>query len=76
MSVSLPEPVAASAASGSQRGQWQPARPVAASAASAASGSQRGQWQPTRTVAASAAGLSSQLASLYQPGVAARHYVV
>ncbi|CAL8292142.1 unnamed protein product [Gadus morhua 'NCC'] len=38
-------PVAASAASGSQRGQWQPARPVAASAAS---GSQRGQWQPAR----------------------------
>ncbi|CAL8239525.1 unnamed protein product [Gadus morhua 'NCC'] len=69
-------------ASGSQRGRqvaasaagkWQPARPVAASAAS---GSQRGQWQPARTVAASAAGLSSQLASRYQPGVAARHYVV
>ncbi|CAL8355166.1 unnamed protein product [Gadus morhua 'NCC'] len=38
-------------ASGSQRGQWQPARPVAASADS---GSQRGQWQPARTVAASA----------------------
>ncbi|CAL8273811.1 unnamed protein product [Gadus morhua 'NCC'] len=45
LSVSLPEPVAASAAGGSQRGQWQPARPVAASAAS---GSQRGQWQPAR----------------------------
>ncbi|CAL8240018.1 unnamed protein product [Gadus morhua 'NCC'] len=51
-------------ASGSQRGQWQPARTVAASADS---GSQRGQWQPARTVAASAAGLSSQLASRYQP---------
>ncbi|CAL8253797.1 unnamed protein product [Gadus morhua 'NCC'] len=39
-SVSLPEPVAASAA-----GKWQPARPVAASADS---GSQRGQRQPAR----------------------------
>ncbi|CAL8308119.1 unnamed protein product [Gadus morhua 'NCC'] len=53
--------------------QWQPARPASGSqrgrqvAASAASGSQRGQWQPARTVAASAAGLSSQLASRYQP---------
>ncbi|CAL8308107.1 unnamed protein product [Gadus morhua 'NCC'] len=48
--------------------QWQPARPASGSqrgrqvAASAA-----GQWQPARTVAASAAGLSSQLASRYQP---------
>ncbi|CAL8239331.1 unnamed protein product [Gadus morhua 'NCC'] len=63
MSASLPEPVAASAA-----GKWQPARPASGSqrgrqvAASAA-----GKWQPARTVAASAAGLSSQLASRYQP---------